>query len=141
MGDNSLEPLGEIHTREMPDDGIAIWFHVSGGCTFVEPHGTPFGVEDAFTKMARECRHLEAVDLGAECANRLIRRYQAARSDKVARPYTAPPAQAVSAQPSYGVRPRSAKISASAGTPSDNAWTPIPEMMAHTSLISPGVAP
>jgi 2,4'-dihydroxyacetophenone dioxygenase len=53
-GAYSYEPLGDVHTLEVPDglEETATLFHVTGGYVYVDPDGVPVGIEDVFTKIA-----------------------------------------------------------------------------------------
>jgi 2,4'-dihydroxyacetophenone dioxygenase len=70
-----FEPPGETHTLEVPAAvaEMITLFHVTGAYTYVEPDGTPVGVEDVFTKLSAARAHYEAVGLGASYADRFIR--------------------------------------------------------------------
>ena len=74
-GDYAFEPPGETHTLVVPDDveEMATLFHVTGGYTYVDPHGKALGYEDVFTKLENVRRHYERIDLGADYANRFVR--------------------------------------------------------------------
>jgi 2,4'-dihydroxyacetophenone dioxygenase len=48
-------------------------FHVAGAYIYVEPDGTPVGVEDVFTKLAAARAHYEAIGLGASYADKFVR--------------------------------------------------------------------
>jgi len=74
-GDYAFEPPGETHTLVVPEDvtEMATLFHVTGGYTYVDPHGAALGYEDVFTKLANTRRHYEAIGLGADYANRFVR--------------------------------------------------------------------
>jgi quercetin dioxygenase-like cupin family protein len=74
-GDYAFEPPGETHTLVVPEDvtEMATLFHVTGGYTYVDPHGVALGYEDVFTKLANTRRHYEAIGLGADYANRFVR--------------------------------------------------------------------
>ena len=74
-GDYAFEPAGETHTLVVPDDvaEMATLFHVTGGYTYVDPHGAALGYEDVFTKLANATKHYEAVGLGADYAKRFVR--------------------------------------------------------------------
>ncbi|WP_443476609.1 2,4'-dihydroxyacetophenone dioxygenase family protein [Microbacterium sp. F2] len=70
-----FEPPGDIHTLEIPDgvDEMATLFHVTGAYVYVDPDGTPTGVEDVFTKIANARAHYERVGLGPDYVERFIR--------------------------------------------------------------------
>jgi 2,4'-dihydroxyacetophenone dioxygenase len=74
-GGYSFEPPGDIHTLVVPDgiDEMVTLFHVTGAYIYVDPDGTPTGVEDVFTKIAHARQHYEAVGLGADYVNQFIR--------------------------------------------------------------------
>lgn len=74
-GGYSFEPPGDIHTLEVPDDvaEMATLFHVTGAYVYVEPDGTPVGVEDVFSKIDAARRHYEAVGLGAAFVDQFVR--------------------------------------------------------------------
>ena len=74
-GGYSFEPPGDIHTLEVPEDvdEMVTLFHVTGAYIYVDPDGTPNGVEDVFTKLENTRRHYAAVGLGSEYVDSLIR--------------------------------------------------------------------
>lgn len=74
-GDYAFEPPGETHTLVVPEGvaEMATLFHVTGGYTYVDPHGQALGYEDVFTKLDNARRHYEQVGLGAAYADRFIR--------------------------------------------------------------------
>jgi 2,4'-dihydroxyacetophenone dioxygenase len=74
-GSYAHEPAGETHTLYVPDDvhEMITWFHVTGGYTYVDPHGVPVGYEDVFTKIEAARKHYEAIGLGADYVKRFIR--------------------------------------------------------------------
>lgn len=74
-GDYAFEPAGETHTLVVPDDvtEMATLFHVTGGYTYVDPHGAALGYEDVFTKLENASRHYETVGLGADYVKRFVR--------------------------------------------------------------------
>ncbi len=74
-GDYAFEPPGETHTLVVPDDvkEMATLFHVTGGYTYVDPHGEALGYEDVFTKLEHAIRHYEAVGLGKDHVRRIVR--------------------------------------------------------------------
>jgi 2,4'-dihydroxyacetophenone dioxygenase len=74
-GNYAFEPPGETHTLEVPAKvaEMITLFHVTGAYIYVEPDGTPVGVEDVFTKLAAARAHYEAVGLGASYADKFVR--------------------------------------------------------------------
>jgi 2,4'-dihydroxyacetophenone dioxygenase len=52
---------------------MATLFHVTGAYVYVDQDGNPNGVEDVFSKLEKTRANYEAVGLGAEHAERLIR--------------------------------------------------------------------
>lgn len=74
-GSYSFEPPGDIHTLHVPADveEMATLFHVSGAYVYVDPDGTPVGVEDVFTKIDKARAHYEEVGLGAGFVDQFIR--------------------------------------------------------------------
>jgi quercetin dioxygenase-like cupin family protein len=74
-GDYAFEPPGETHTLVVPDDvsEMATLFHVTGGYTYVDPHGVALGYEDVFTKLEAASKHYQAMGLGAEYVRRIVR--------------------------------------------------------------------
>jgi 2,4'-dihydroxyacetophenone dioxygenase len=74
-GTYSFEPPGDIHTLHVPDDAgeTFIWFHVTGAYIYVDPDGTPTGVEDVFSKLQNARRHYADVGLGEEYADQFVR--------------------------------------------------------------------
>lgn len=74
-GSYAFEPPGETHTLVVPDDvpEMITLFHVTGGYVYVDPHGLALGYEDVFTKLDNAKRHHEAIGLGADYVERLIR--------------------------------------------------------------------
>jgi len=74
-GDYAFEPPGETHTLVVPDDvtEMATLFHVTGGYTYVDPHGIALGYEDVFTKLDNARKHYEDIGLGADYANKFVR--------------------------------------------------------------------
>lgn len=75
QGSYAFEPPGDIHTLEIPEgvEEMATLFHVTGAYIYVDPDGTPIGVEDVFTKIANARAHYEKVGLGADYVNQCIR--------------------------------------------------------------------
>lgn len=74
-GSYIYEPPGETHTLIVPDgvEEMMTWFHHTGGYTYVDPQGVPFGYEDVFTKIEAAKRHYKAIGLGEDYVNRFIR--------------------------------------------------------------------
>ena len=74
-GDYVCEPPGEIHTLVVPDgtEEMITLFHVSGGYAYVDPFGTPTGVEDVFTKLDAARAHFVSRGLGADYVERFVR--------------------------------------------------------------------
>jgi 2,4'-dihydroxyacetophenone dioxygenase len=70
-----FEPPGETHTLIVPDgvEEMITFFFVTGALTFVDPDGNAFGYDDVFTRLERARRHYEAVGLGAEAIEAMIR--------------------------------------------------------------------
>jgi len=52
---------------------MATLSHVTGGYTYIDPHGGALGYEGVFTKLEQASRHYEAVGLGKDCVRRLVR--------------------------------------------------------------------
>lgn len=75
QGSYVFEPPGDIHTLEVPEgtEEMITLFHVTGGYVYCDPQGEPVGVEDVFTKLALARAHYDAVGLGADHADRLVR--------------------------------------------------------------------
>ncbi len=48
-------------------------FHVTGAYIYVDPDGSPVGVEDVFTKLGNARDHYDRVGLGSDFANQFIR--------------------------------------------------------------------
>lgn len=74
-GSYAFEPPGDIHTLEVPDDvkEMVTLFHVTGAYIYVDPNGTPVGIEDVFSKLENARNHYEAVGLGAAFADQFVR--------------------------------------------------------------------
>lgn len=74
-GGYAFEPAGETHTLVVPDDvpEMITWFHVTGGYTYVDPHGVAQGYEDVFTKIEATRRHYAEIGLPPSALERLIR--------------------------------------------------------------------
>jgi 2,4'-dihydroxyacetophenone dioxygenase len=74
-GGYAFEPPGEVHTLVVPEDvaEMITMFFVTGSLVYVDPDGVATGYEDVFTKLAAARAHYDAVGLGAETADRLIR--------------------------------------------------------------------
>lgn len=70
-----FEPPGDIHTLVVPEDvqEMVTMFHVTGAYIYVDPDGTPVGVEDVFSKLAAARAHYESVGLGADFADQFLR--------------------------------------------------------------------
>jgi 2,4'-dihydroxyacetophenone dioxygenase len=75
QGSYSFEPPGDIHTLEVPDDveEMVTLFHVTGAYIYVEPDGTPNGVEDVFTKLDSARRHYASNGIGLDYLDSLLR--------------------------------------------------------------------
>ena len=74
-GDYAFEPPGETHTLVIPEgvEEMVTLFHVTGGYTYVDPYGKALGYEDVFTKLDNARQHYEAIGLGPDYVNRLVR--------------------------------------------------------------------
>ncbi|KAF3806846.1 hypothetical protein GCG54_00007096 [Colletotrichum gloeosporioides] len=74
-GGYAFEPLGDIHTLEVPDDvkEIVTIFHVTGAHIYVDPDGVPIGMEDVFSKLDKAKKHYEEVGLRAAFADQFVR--------------------------------------------------------------------
>jgi quercetin dioxygenase-like cupin family protein len=74
-GDYAFEPPGETHTLVVPEDvtEMVTLFYVTGGYTYVDPHGVALGYEDTFTKLEQASRHYEAAGLGKDYVRSLVR--------------------------------------------------------------------
>ena len=74
-GGYAFEPPGEVHTLVVDDDvtEMITFFHVTGALVYVDPEGRATGYDDVFTRLDAARRHYEAVGLGVEVADRLIR--------------------------------------------------------------------
>lgn len=74
-GSYVYEPPGDIHTLEIPDgvEEMATLFHVTGAYIYVDPEGTPLGVEDVFSKIEKARAHYDRVGLGVGYVDRFIR--------------------------------------------------------------------
>ena len=74
-GSYAFEPAGETHTLVVPDEvsEMITWFHVTGGYTYVDPDGRAVGYEDVFTKAELARCHYEAIGLGADYIQRVVR--------------------------------------------------------------------
>lgn len=57
-----MEPPGETHTLEVPDDVDEMYtlFHVTGACVYVDPFGKAERIEDVFTKLEVSVRRRTA---------------------------------------------------------------------------------
>jgi quercetin dioxygenase-like cupin family protein len=75
QGSYAHEPAGETHTLYVPSDvdEMITWFHVTGGYTYVDPHGKAEGYEDVFTKIEAASKHYEAIGLGKDYVKQFIR--------------------------------------------------------------------
>jgi 2,4'-dihydroxyacetophenone dioxygenase len=63
----SVEPPGDIHTLEVPEDVSEMTlFHVSGAYIYVDPDSNATGIEDVFSKVDRAWKHYAEVGLGAD---------------------------------------------------------------------------
>lgn len=74
-GGYSLEPPGDIHTVEVPEDVEEMMtpFDVSGACIYVDPDGTPNGVEDVFTKPENARQRYTSNGIGLDFLHSLTR--------------------------------------------------------------------
>ena len=74
-GGYSFEPPGDIHTLEVPEDveEMVTLFHVTGAYIYVDPDGTPNGVEDVFTKLENAREHYASNGIGLDHLHSLIR--------------------------------------------------------------------
>ncbi|KAF4442769.1 cupin 2 domain-containing [Fusarium acutatum] len=74
-GGYAFEPLGDIHTLEVPGDvkEMVTMFHVTGAYIYVDADGNPVGVEDVFSKLDKARKHYEAIGLGASFADQFMR--------------------------------------------------------------------
>lgn len=74
-GSYAFEPPGDIHTLQVPDDveEMVTLFHVTGAYIYVDPEGTPVGIEDVFSKLQAARKHYESVGLGASYADQFVR--------------------------------------------------------------------
>jgi 2,4'-dihydroxyacetophenone dioxygenase len=74
-GSYAMEPPGETHTLIVPDDvsEMITLFHVTGAYVYVDPDGTPVGIEDVFTKLANARKHYEKIGLGPDYVKKFIR--------------------------------------------------------------------
>jgi len=74
-GSYAFEPPGETHTLVVPDDveEMVTLFHVTGGYTYVTPDGVAAGYEDVFTKLAATKAHYEAIGVGSDRLQAIIR--------------------------------------------------------------------
>jgi 2,4'-dihydroxyacetophenone dioxygenase len=75
QGSYAFEPPGDIHTLEVPQDcaEMRTLFHVSGAYIYVDPDGTPVGVEDVFSKLTAARDHYATNGIGAAYADSLVR--------------------------------------------------------------------
>jgi 2,4'-dihydroxyacetophenone dioxygenase len=74
-GSYAHEPPGETHTLYVPEDvkEMITWFHVTGGYTYVDPHGGAVGYEDVFTKIEAARSHYTDIGLGEDYVKQFIR--------------------------------------------------------------------
>lgn len=74
-GGFALEPPGETHTLVVPEgcEEMLTVFQVGGALIYVDPDGRAIGYDDVFTRLEKTRRHFEAVGLGAERADELVR--------------------------------------------------------------------
>lgn len=74
-GGYSFEPPGDIHTLEVPEDveEMVTLFHVTGAYVYVDPDGTPNGVEDVFTKLENARQHYASNGIGLDYLDSLVR--------------------------------------------------------------------
>lgn len=74
-GSHAFEPPGDIHTLEVPEgvEEMVTLFHVTGAYIYVDPEGSPVGIEDVFSKLESVRKHYEKVGLGADFADQFIR--------------------------------------------------------------------
>nr|WP_184072013.1 2,4'-dihydroxyacetophenone dioxygenase family protein [Sphingosinicella soli] len=74
-GDYAFEPAGETHTLVVDDVGedMVTLFHVTGGYTYVDPHGGAMGYEDVFTKLAAVESHFSTLGKDASEVRRFVR--------------------------------------------------------------------
>ncbi|KJY01775.1 hypothetical protein TI39_contig279g00054 [Zymoseptoria brevis] len=74
-GGYSMEPPGETHTLEVPDDVDEMYtlFHVTGACVYVDPFGKAERIEDVFTKLEMARNHYEKVGLGKDYVDQFVR--------------------------------------------------------------------
>lgn len=74
-GGYAFEPAGETHTLVVPEDvpEMITLFHVTGGYTYVDPHGKATGYEDVFTKIDFCRKHYASIGLGADYVDRFVR--------------------------------------------------------------------
>ncbi|SMR41725.1 unnamed protein product [Zymoseptoria tritici ST99CH_1E4] len=74
-GGYSMEPPGETHTLEVPDDVDEMYtlFHVTGACVYVDPFGKAERIEDVFTKLEMARNHFEKVGLGKDYVDQFVR--------------------------------------------------------------------
>lgn len=71
----AYEPPGETHTLVVPEDvdEMITLFHVTGGYVYVDPQGEALAYEDVFTKIDACRTHYEAVGLGADYIDNVLR--------------------------------------------------------------------
>ncbi|RKP51978.1 2,4'-dihydroxyacetophenone dioxygenase family protein [Pararobbsia silviterrae] len=75
QGSYAFEPAGETHTLYVPEDveEMITWFYVTGGYTYVDPHGVAQGYEDVFTKIEATRKHYESIGLPRDRLEALVR--------------------------------------------------------------------
>jgi 2,4'-dihydroxyacetophenone dioxygenase len=74
-GGFAFEPPGETHTLVVPEgvEEMITWFHVQGGYTYVDPHGTAVGYEDVFTKLETARSYYNSIGLPENYIEKFIR--------------------------------------------------------------------
>jgi quercetin dioxygenase-like cupin family protein len=74
-GSYAHEPAGETHTLVVPEGvtEMITWFHVTGGYTYVDPHGVAVGYEDVFTKLEAARKHYKDLGLPDNYIEKFIR--------------------------------------------------------------------
>ena len=74
-GGYAFEPAGETHTLFVPEDvpEMITWFHVTGGYTYVDPHGVATGYEDVFTKLEAAMKYYQSRGLAADHVQQIVR--------------------------------------------------------------------
>jgi hypothetical protein len=73
--DYAFEPPGETHTLVVPEEAseMVTLFHVTGGYTYVDPHGKALGYEDMFTKLDSVRAHYARADIDPTMADQFVR--------------------------------------------------------------------